>query len=105
MIGTEINSMKLTRKTAKAMFPKEYAIGEAFEDKLKKLMVETLDEHKGDEQVVFGAITATMTMELAKLFATMNTEPVSVMKTFSEVMLAMYKEKLGQMQSKEEKKS
>lgn len=90
MINSEVHGLKLSRDVAKSMFPDEYEIGEAFEDKLQALIAETLDANKGKGQKAFGAITATMTMELVKMFAVVGTDPISVIKTFSDVIMSTY---------------
>ena len=103
MINSEVHGLKLTRDVAKSMFPDEYAIGEAFEDKLQDLISETLEANKGKGQKAFGAITATMTMELVKMFAIMGTDPVSVIKTFSDVMMSTYKQRFEQLKEEHDK--
>ena len=103
MIKNEIHGLKLTRDIAKTMFPEEYAIGEVFEEKLKDLIAETLDANKGKGHKAFSAITASMTMELVKIFAYTGTDPVSVIKTFTDVMMGVYSEVSDNMKDEYEK--
>ena len=103
MIKNEVHGLKVTRDIAKTMFPEEYAIGEAFENKLQTLISETLEENKGKGMKAFSAISASMTMELVKLFAISGTDPVSVIKTFTDVMMSVYSDVADTYKEKHEK--
>ena len=99
----EVNAVKLSRDTAKVMFPAEYAIGEFFENRLKELITVTLEKNKGQEERAFSMITAVMSMELAKMFAIADTNPTSVIKAFCELLLDVYKKKLELLKEQENK--
>lgn len=103
MLKNEVHGLKVSRDVAKTMFPEEYRIGEEFEEKLKTLIADTLDANKGKGHKAFSAITATMTMELVKIFAIVGTDPVSVIKTFSDVMMSIYKERFELLKEEHDK--
>lgn len=98
----EVTGMKVDRQTAQAMFPEQYRVSKKFDDALHKLIMESMEENTHQEQVAFAAITASLTMQLAKMFAVTKTDPLSVIKTFSEVIMSTYKE---YMKYEKEKKS
>ena len=91
----DLKSLKLSREMAKIMFPKEYEIGNKFDDTLHKLICETLESNKKDQGIAFAAVTASLSMQLAKMFAVAQTDPISVVKTFSDVVMSTYKEVLN----------
>jgi hypothetical protein len=88
----ELNAIKLSRETAKAMFPKQYEMGDKFDKKLKAMVTEVFDENKGDISMAFTVVSAVMSMQLAKLYAISGTDPTSALKAMGDVMLATYKD-------------
>jgi hypothetical protein len=93
----ELTSLKIDKEVAKIMYPEHYKIGQEFNTDLKELMDNTFNKYKGKDEIVFNVVAAELTMQLAKMFAITMTEPTSVMKTFSEVMLSTYKEVIDHM--------
>lgn len=99
----EVHGLRMTRKAAKSMFPEEFKISEEFEKKLNVLIFETLQANGANDHKVFSAITASLTMELVKIFAITRTDPVSVIKTFTDVLMSVYSELSDNMKDEHEK--
>jgi hypothetical protein len=93
----ELTSLKIDKEVAKIMYPEHYKIGQEFNSDLKKLMDNTFNKYKGKDEIVFNVVAAELTMQLARMFAITLTEPTSVMKAFSEVMLSTYREAIDHM--------
>lgn len=104
-MSNEVHGLRMTRKAAKSMFPEEFRISEEFEKKLNGLIFETLQANGGKDRKVFAAITASLTMELVKLFAITRTDPLSVIKTFTDVLMTTYREYFNLDDDKDDKEA